>query len=150
MNPHGFLHTPLKRARIPIPPLRHIILFNFQFCLVFVAEQPLSLLPSPRKIFNLSRRQSATTTHLLFNCQTHFLSSWHGYGFGLSAVAHCNTVTPSHTLCHSLCSASAMHYASHCSGCHYDTLFYSIFNFAFLLSLRTKRSNPLIFNFQTF
>ena len=24
LNPQGFLHTPLKRARIPIPPLRQI------------------------------------------------------------------------------------------------------------------------------
>ena len=23
LNPHGFPHTPLKRARIPIPPRRH-------------------------------------------------------------------------------------------------------------------------------
>ena len=29
LNPHGLLHTPLKRARIPIPPLRHK-LFTFQ------------------------------------------------------------------------------------------------------------------------
>ena len=35
MNPHGFLHTPLKRARIPIPPLRHIfyLIVKFLFCL---------------------------------------------------------------------------------------------------------------------
>ena len=29
LNPHRLPHTPLKRARIPIPPLRHRI-FNFQ------------------------------------------------------------------------------------------------------------------------
>ena len=65
LNPHGFLHTPLKRARIPIPPLRHIFLFNFQSLFCLRGGAIASLLPSPRKIINLSRRQSATTTHLL-------------------------------------------------------------------------------------
>lgn len=27
LNPQGLLHTPLKRARIPIPPLRHVLLY---------------------------------------------------------------------------------------------------------------------------
>lgn len=25
MNPHGMYHTPLKRARLPIPPPRHVL-----------------------------------------------------------------------------------------------------------------------------
>ena len=29
LNPQGFLHTPLKRARIPIPPHRHISIIQF-------------------------------------------------------------------------------------------------------------------------
>ena len=69
MNPQGFLHTPLKRARIPIPPHRHKRFYSifkvyfvlsswrsnrFRFCpllksFVLVAEQSLSLLPSPQK-----------------------------------------------------------------------------------------------------
>ncbi len=26
MNPHGVYHTPLKRARLPVPPPRHVFL----------------------------------------------------------------------------------------------------------------------------
>ena len=33
LNPHGFPHTPLKRARIPIPPLR-LIRFIIQFSII--------------------------------------------------------------------------------------------------------------------
>lgn len=31
LNPQGLLHTPLKRARIPIPPHRHIRLILFLY-----------------------------------------------------------------------------------------------------------------------
>ena len=58
LNPHGFPHTPLKRARIPIPPRRHIYsIFN---CRVY--------LPSRKTIFNRFSRQSATSTYI-FNFQ---------------------------------------------------------------------------------
>ena len=32
LNPQGFLHTPLKRARIPIPPHRHDISYGTPLC----------------------------------------------------------------------------------------------------------------------
>ena len=58
LNPHGFPHTPLKRARIPIPPRRHIyLIFNYRV-----------YLPSRKTIFNRFSRQSATSTYI-FNFQ---------------------------------------------------------------------------------
>ena len=59
MNPHGFPHTPLKRARIPIPP-RRLILFNFQ-----LSRTP----PLSQKRYSIVFvRQSATSTYIyVFN-----------------------------------------------------------------------------------
>ena len=75
MNPHGFLHTPLKRARLPF---RHTdICFAIQLSYftshLWRMYSTFSFVPSRKKIFNLFARQSATPTlwyFLLLNCQT--------------------------------------------------------------------------------
>ena len=66
MNPHGFPHTPLKRARIPIPPRRHKVFLVIQLSNlldVFAAEMfHFVSHPSQKTILNRFFRQSATST----------------------------------------------------------------------------------------
>ena len=73
MNPQGFLHTPLKRARIPIPPLRHIKII--QLSRIFVAESAVSirlasltfgLACRPSKRYSIVSPESLPLRHIKF------------------------------------------------------------------------------------
>ncbi len=73
LNPHGSLHTPLKRARLPF---RHYdtIKKSIQFSsFILTLKRFLHVYPSHETILNRFVRQSATTTQLknLFNFQLH-------------------------------------------------------------------------------
>ena len=68
LNPQGFLHTPLKRARIPIPPHRPILfLFNCQN--IACLRGGGASLPPLAQVFRLAEFNSPRKTwHLVTFC----------------------------------------------------------------------------------
>lgn len=60
-NPHGLLHTPLKRKRLPVPPSRHIS--RGQLLFYFITDFLQRQIPGDMSHFSFFTE--ITTTHLL-------------------------------------------------------------------------------------